>query len=158
MAGDEILMAKVLVVEGDLTQQLITFKHLKVLGVSFSFAEDGVEALDRIQGDPPDLVILDIALPRMNGYEICRRLKANLATKGIPVLMYSTKAGASDLYWGSKQGADACLSKLCPPRELIDTVKRLLGEKLQQPLKQARRFYPSISANSSQRSVAASIA
>lgn len=144
-------MTRVLVVEGNLTQQLITFRHLKALGVSFSFAEDGVEALEHIQGDPPDLVILDIPLPGMNGYEICRRIKANLTTKAIPVLIYSAKAGASDIYWGSKQGADACLSKLCPPRELIDTVKHLLKKRTQ-------RFYPSISANSNQRSVAASIA
>lgn len=147
-------MATVLVVEDDLRQQLIVFKTLKAIGVNTIFADDGVEALQKAQTHCPDLVILDIILPRINGYEVCRRLKSDQKTQKIPVLMYSNKTEDCDFYWGSKQGAEAYLSKLCHPQELINTVKRLLQGKT----KPVWSFQDSISANSIQRSVALSIA
>ncbi len=119
-------MVTVLVVEDDLTQQLIIFKLLKKIWLNAVFAEDGVEALEHIRKNCPDLVILDIILPRMNGYEVCRRLKADKKTQKLPVLMYSNKTEDCDFYWGTKQGADAYLSKLCDPQELVDTIKSLL--------------------------------
>jgi twitching motility two-component system response regulator PilH len=61
----------------------------------------------------------------MNGYEVCRRLKSADKTYKPAVLMYSNKAEKCDFYWGSKQGADAYISKLCRPQELVDTVKQL---------------------------------
>lgn len=124
-------MATVLVVEDNLTQQLIIFKILKKTWLNVIFAEDGVEALEKVRKHRPDLVLLDVILPRMNGYEVCRRLKANQKTQKLPVLMYSNKIEDCDLYWGKKQGADAYLSKLCDPQLLIDTVKYLLPEKTQ---------------------------
>lgn len=149
-----IFMVTVLVVEDDLRQQLIIFKLLKKIWLNIVFAEDGVEALEQVQNNCPDLVILDIILPRMNGYEVCRRLKADKKTQNLPVLMYSNKVEDCDVYWGRKQGADAYLSKLCDPQELIDTVKYLL----QGCAKQVWELQESISASSNQRAVAASIA
>jgi twitching motility two-component system response regulator PilH len=119
-------MGTALVVEDDYTQQLIISKILKRIGLDVIFAGDGVEALELVQSHCPDLVVLDIVMPRMNGAEVCRRLKSNDKTHKPAVLMYSNKREACDFYWGSKQGADACISKLCRPQELVDTVKQLL--------------------------------
>lgn len=124
-------MAKVLVVEDELKQQLIIFKILKTLGIKIIFADNGLEALELVKKHCPDLIVLDIIMPQMNGYEVCRRLKANQKTQNIPVLMYSAKEIEDcDLYWADKQGADAYLSKLCHPQELINTVKCLLRKQL----------------------------
>jgi twitching motility two-component system response regulator PilH len=121
-------MGTALVVEDDRTQQLIISKILKRIGLNVIFAGDGLEALELVQTHCPDLVVLDIIMPRMNGYEVCRRLKSNGKNHKLAVLMYSNKTEQCDYYWGRKQGADAYVSKLCRPQELIDTVKQLLPE------------------------------
>ncbi|MBD0304035.1 MAG: response regulator [Tolypothrix sp. T3-bin4] len=118
-----------LVVEDDRIQQRIISKILAKLDLKVIFAEDGVEALEVAQTQRPDLVILDIVMPRMNGYEVCRQLKSQEKTYKPAVLMFSNKAEECDFYWGSKQGADAYVSKLCRPQELVDTVKYLLPDK-----------------------------
>ncbi len=123
-----MVVTTVLVVEDDQTQQLIISKHLTKIGLNLIFAEDGIEALSLAEIHCPKLVILDIIMPRMNGYEVCRRLKSKNITPKPAVLMYSNKTEECDFYWGSKQGADAYVSKLCPPQELINTVKYLLRE------------------------------
>lgn len=119
-------MSTVLVVEDSLPQREMISTLLESAGLRVLQAEDGVEALSLVQHHHPDLVVLDIMLPRMNGYEVCRRLKRDKKTQQLSIVLYSTKNSASDFYWGSKQGADAYVSKLCHPQELVDTVKQLL--------------------------------
>ena len=115
-------MSTVLVVEDSVTQrEMITGS-----GLTVTIATDGVEALEQIQGHCPDLVVLDIVMPRMNGYEVCRRLKANPKTQKVPVVMCSSKGEEFDRYWGMKQGADAYIAKPFQPTELVGTVKQLL--------------------------------
>lgn len=121
-------MGTILVVDDDLTQQLIVFKILKNTGLNFIFADNGVEALELAQRYSPDLVILDIILPKMNGYEVCRRLKSDDKTQKLAVVMCSNKKEDCDRYWGIKQGADAYLSKPCHPQELLKLVNYLLQE------------------------------
>lgn len=123
-------MGTILVVDDDLTQQLIVFKILKNIGLNVIFADDGVEALELAQRYCPDLVILDIILPKMNGYEVCRRLKSDKKTQKLAVVMCSNKKEDCDRYWGIKQGADAYISKPCHPQELVNTIKYLLQEGL----------------------------
>lgn len=91
-------------------------------------ASDGQEAIEKIenQGLAPDLVVLDIVMPRMNGYEVCRRIKSDPKTKNIPVVMCSSKGEEFDRYWGMKQGADAYIAKPFQPSELVGTVKQLI--------------------------------
>lgn len=121
-------MSTVLVVEDDLKQQQIIAKILATAGLDVIFACDGVEALEMVDSHEPKLVILDIVLPRMNGYEVCRRLKSRAEGKVPIVLIYSNKDEKCDLYWANKQGADAYISKFGGLQELIDTVERLLEE------------------------------
>ncbi|MBW4548508.1 MAG: response regulator [Symplocastrum torsivum CPER-KK1] len=119
-------MGTALVVEDDHTQRLIISKILQKMGLNVIFAGDGIEALELVQTHNPVLVVLDIVMPRMNGYEVCRQLKAEATTYKPAVLMYSNKTEECDFYWGSKQGADAYISKLCRPQELVDTIKQLI--------------------------------
>ncbi|MFB2880343.1 response regulator transcription factor [Floridanema aerugineum] len=119
-------MATVLVVEDNKAQREMISELLIKMGLKVSVASDGVEALEQIDGNPPDLVVLDIIMPRMNGYEVCRRLKSNTKTQNLVVVMCSAKKEEFDRYWGMKNGADAYIAKPFHPQELVGTVKQLL--------------------------------
>ncbi len=119
-------MSTVLVVEDSPAQQAMIADLLKGSGLDVTSASDGVEALEQIQGHRPDLIVLDIVMPRMNGYEVCRRLKADPKTQHLPIVMCSSKGEEFDRYWGMKQGADAYIAKPFQPTELVGTVKQLL--------------------------------
>ncbi|NEQ64116.1 MAG: response regulator, partial [Symploca sp. SIO2D2] len=114
-------MGEVLVVDDDRTQQLIVSKILKRMGLKAIFANDGVEALEQVQKNHPELVILDVLMPRMNGAEVCQRLKENEQTQKLPVVMYSAQERELSSYWRAGGCADAYLSKICHPQALIDT-------------------------------------
>jgi twitching motility two-component system response regulator PilH len=85
-----------------------------------------MEALEYMQVSCPDIVVLDIVMPKMNGYEVCRKLKTDPKTQNVPVIMCSSKAEEFDRYWGMKQGADAYIVKPFQPKELVATIKQLL--------------------------------
>ena len=119
-------MSKVLVVEDSLTQRETISALLQNHQFAVTVASDGVEALEHILSDRPDAIILDIVMPHLNGYEVCRRLKNNPQTETIPVIMCSSKNTEIDRYWGMKQRADAYVIKPFQPTELIETLKYLL--------------------------------
>jgi len=102
-------MSTVLVVEDSVAQREMITDFLRNSGLIVHVASDGVEALEQIQGERPDLIVLDIVMPRMNGYEVCRRLKADPNTQDVPVVMCSSKGEEFDRYWGMKQGKNASL-------------------------------------------------
>ena len=120
-------MRAVLLVEDERVQQIAMLAILRRCGLEVIVASDGVEALAKIHCYCPCLVILDIVLPRMNGYEVCRWLKKNKRTQNIPVIMFTAKSQEFDFYWGTKQGADAYVPKQSHPQKLIDTVNQLLS-------------------------------
>jgi twitching motility two-component system response regulator PilH len=124
-------VSKVLVVEDSQAQREMISGLLQRSGLDVTSVSDGVEAMDLIkslveQGLPPDLVVLDIVMPRMNGYEVCRSLKADPATQHLPVVMCSSKGEEFDRYWGLRNGADAYIAKPFQPQELVGTVRQLL--------------------------------
>jgi twitching motility two-component system response regulator PilH len=125
-------MCLALVVDDDPTQQIIISKLLKKVGLDVIVANDGIEALEQVQSTSPVLVILDIFMPRMNGYEVCQQLKSNKKTQDLPVLMYSGQEREfNPLEKRKTSKADAYLSKLCRPQELLNTVHHLLHQKNQ---------------------------
>ncbi len=119
-------MSTILIVEDSIVQREMMTDLLKASGLEVTHASDGAEALEAIHKAPPDLVVLDIVMPRMNGYELCRRLKSDPKTQNVPVVMCSYKGEEFDRYWGMKQGADAYIAKPFQPIELVGTVKQLL--------------------------------
>lgn len=119
-------MSQVLVVEDSLPQQQMIADLLQRSGMKVMTVDDGLQAIQAIQRQLPDLIVLDIVMPHMNGYEVCRQLKADPKTQHIPVVMCSSKGEEFDRYWGMKQGADAYIAKPFQPTELLGTVKQLL--------------------------------
>jgi twitching motility two-component system response regulator PilH len=119
-------MSQILLVEDNLSQQTMIAELLKNHGLVVTVVDDGVQAIEEIHKAKPDLVILDIVMPKMNGYEVCRRIKNDQKTKEIPVIMCSSKGEDFDRLWGLKNGADAYVVKPFQPMELIGTIKQLL--------------------------------
>lgn len=119
-------MSKVLVVDDNRTYLEMITSLLRENGLEVFTANDGLEALEAVKGQVPDLVILDVVMPRMNGYEVCRELKSNPKTGQVPIVMCSTKDQEFDRHWASKQGADAYITKPFKPQEMLATIKQLL--------------------------------
>ncbi len=119
-------MSTILVVEDSPTQREMILELLKGNGLTVNVANDGLEALEQIRVSCPDIVVLDVVMPRMNGYELCRQLKTDPKTQNVRVVMCSTKGEEFDRHWGMKQGADAYIVKPFQAKEFLGTVKQLL--------------------------------
>ena len=102
--------------------------RLEFEGFGVTTAADGREALQRIIHEKPDLILLDIMMPTMNGYQVCRELKGNAETSSIPILMLTAKSQESDKFWGKEAGADAYVTKPFDMDELIAEMRALLDE------------------------------
>ena len=106
---------------------------LKGAGYQVVTAADGIEAVQRAYGDAPDLIILDITMPRMNGYQACRLLKHDPAVAAIPVIILTGADSRGTEFWSLHTGADAFLVKSAEPAELLATVERLFIESPARP-------------------------
>lgn len=90
-------------------------------------AVDGEEGVAKVGSEKPDLVILDVVMPKMNGFQACRTIKSAPETQSIPVILLTSKNQKSDEFWGKKQGADVYLTKPFDPAELLKAVTGLLA-------------------------------
>ncbi|OGB94591.1 MAG: DNA-binding response regulator [candidate division NC10 bacterium RBG_16_65_8] len=119
-------MGTILIVEDEVDIADLVKYHLEKAGLSARTVADGKQALDLIVRDHPSLVILDLMLPGTDGLEICRRLRANGATKSIPIIMLTARAEEVDRIVGLEIGADDYVPKPFSPRELVARVKAVL--------------------------------
>ena len=124
-------MARILVADDDpLSIKLLNFR-LKSLGHDVIFATDGREALEIAAKEKPDLVLLDIMMPVMNGFQVLRKLKSQEETKNIPVIMLTSKAQEKDIVSGLEVGAVDYVTKPFSFAELIARVNRTLTPRSQ---------------------------
>lgn len=121
-------MAKKILVVDDEPELLkaITIR-LKASGYELVTAPDGVEGLEKAKSLKPDLIVLDVLMPKMDGYEVCRMLKFDEKYKSIPIIMLTAKAQDIDKAVGKKVGADDYLTKPFETQELVDKIKKHLG-------------------------------
>jgi len=118
---------KILIVEDEesllkLESILLTSKGYDVRGVL-----NGQQALEAIQEERPDLVLLDIMLPEIDGFEVCQRIKDNPDTRSIPVIMLTAKKSREDMARGEKVGADWYITKPFKSVMVIETIQRFLS-------------------------------
>lgn len=99
--------------------------NLERAGYEVSTAYDGLEALRAIEEDRPDLIVLDVMMPQLDGFETLKRLKANPNTADIPVIMLTAKSQDADVFRGWQSGVDCYLTKPFNPMELLAFVKRI---------------------------------
>jgi two-component system phosphate regulon response regulator PhoB len=120
------MKAKILVVDDEPdVVQLIDY-NLKAAGYDVLTAADGEEALKKARSSSPDLIILDLMLPEVEGVDVCKILRREPGTSAIPIVMLTAKASETDRVLGLELGADDYVTKPFSPRELVLRVKRLL--------------------------------
>ena len=117
----------ILCVDDSPTELRILSEALAKLGYQVITAADGEEALQQVAESSPDLILLDVVLPKRNGFQVCRQLKSSAPTKNIKVVMVTAKDQKSDRFWGLKQGADEYVTKPVAVDDLIALVQRLLA-------------------------------
>ncbi|MCF7908243.1 MAG: response regulator [Candidatus Omnitrophica bacterium] len=119
---------KILVVDDEAALVEMLKMRLEASGYDVLFAYDGQEALDKAKKSNPDLIILDLMLPKVDGYKVCRMLKFDEKYKSIPIILFTARAQDSDKKMGQEVGADAYIVKPFEPKVLLDKIKELTGE------------------------------
>lgn len=118
---------KILIVDDDIDNLKLIALMLQRAGYEVVKANAGNQALAKAVSDHPDLIILDVMMPDMNGYEVCRRLRSNSNTQRIPIIMFTAKTLIDDKVAGFEAGADDYLTKPTHPAELTSRVKAILA-------------------------------
>jgi len=117
---------KILIVDDELESVKLVGLMLQRHGYEITAAQSGAQALSKVQSENPDLVILDVMMPDMNGYEVCRRLRANPSTAELPIIMFTAKTDVNEKVEGFQAGADDYLTKPIHPDELASRVEAVL--------------------------------
>jgi DNA-binding response OmpR family regulator len=112
--------------EKDLVETM-TFR-LDSLGYEVIPAYDGQEAFNKARKEKPDLIILDLMLPKMDGYQVCGLLKKDTRYRKIPIIIFTARAQQDDIKLGQEMGADAYITKPFEPQLLLDKIKELLNK------------------------------
>jgi DNA-binding response OmpR family regulator len=126
-------MAKILVVDDEEHIVMILKDSLEFSGFQVITALDGQEALLAVEKETPDLVVLDIGMPKLDGWEVCRRLKSNEKTKDVPVIILTAYAQTSDQKKGASLGADRFITKPCDLTYLVEEINALLAKRKIKP-------------------------
>lgn len=117
---------RILVVDDSPTALRITSELLSESGFDVITASDGEEALEVADRDHPNLIVLDIILPRKNGFQVCRKLRSQANTEGVGIVMLSSKNQDHDRQWAERQGADGYLTKPYNADELLRCINSVL--------------------------------
>ncbi|MCP4747717.1 MAG: response regulator [Desulfobacteraceae bacterium] len=117
---------KILVVDDSPTDLKVITGALKDGGYDIITAQDGEEALERVSAETVHLVVLDVIMPKLNGFQVCRRIKSSRVHKRIKVIILTSKKQDSDIFWGKKQGADLYMTKPFEKEELLSNVASLI--------------------------------
>ena len=118
--------ARILVVDDSPTDLSLISAPLLAGGFEVITAHDGDEAIAKAASERPDLILLDVVLPKQNGFQVCRTLKKSPESGHIPVIMLTGKNQPSDRFWGMRQGADEYVTKPFQPEALVQSIQRFL--------------------------------
>ena len=122
-------MAKKILIADDEQNIVISLEFLmKREGFEVLIANDGEEAVRRIRSDPPDLVLLDVMMPKKSGFEVCQEIKADPALAAVRILMLTAKGRDTEVAKGLALGADAYMTKPFSTKELMLRVRETLGQ------------------------------
>jgi DNA-binding response OmpR family regulator len=121
---------KILIVDDEAHIRLLleqTLEELEDEDVEFFFADNGEKALEIAQEERPQLILLDVMMPKMNGYDVCRRIKRDLGMQDIVIILLTAKGQEQDKEKGKEVGADFYITKPFNPDEIIGRAREILG-------------------------------
>lgn len=141
----ELHAAVVLIVDDNRQNLELLEAYMEDIGCQICTAVDGVEAMERVEQRTPDLILLDVMMPRMSGFQVCSKIKADPTLRDIPVVMVTALNEVSDVERAVESGADDFLTKPVQQLELVTRVKsllrvRLLKRRLDEALEQMKRL------------------
>lgn len=119
-------MAKILIADDSLAELQIFQQALSSTGHSIITVMDGEAVEAKIRAGKIDLIILDVIMPKKNGFQVCRDIKSNDQYKHIPIIMVTSRDQESDKFWGKKQGADEYLTKPFKLEDLLKAVNKYI--------------------------------
>jgi len=120
-------VAKILIADDSVTEIELFKAALNDLGHDLFTASDGEETERAFYDNEPDLLILDVIMPKKDGYQVCRNIRSREEFKKTPIIMVSSRNRESDVYWGLKQGADVYMGKPFGTDDLVAKVRKYLG-------------------------------
>ena len=119
-------MATILVVDDAQTDRQLMGKIVAACGHKVEYAFDGEEALTKAKGLSPAMVLLDVVMPKLDGFGVCRRLRKDPVTATIKIVLVTSKGSDSDRFWGRQQGADDHLVKPFTPEQIRQVIGRMI--------------------------------
>jgi len=126
LSDEQLANSNILVVDDNAQNLELVVAYLDTLGCRIATASDGIDALDKVGAEKFDLILLDIMMPRMSGFEVCRKLKSDPETRDIPIIMVTALNELGDIERAVEYGTDDFISKPVNRLELLTRVKSLL--------------------------------
>ncbi len=120
-----MLVKKILVVDDSATDRQFLLETLAKKGYQVVTAESGEDAIAKAKSELPDLILMDVVMPGLNGYQATRTITRDDATKHIPVIMCTSKTAETDKIWGMRQGANDYITKPVDPSQLLAKIGQL---------------------------------
>lgn len=130
---------RILIVDDDATMVNLLFAVLEFEGFEAIKALSGMEALRMIEEERPDLVLLDIMMPEMDGFEVLASLRKDPATKKLPVVMLTARTEDRDVFEGWRRGADEYVTKPFDPQRLVEVIRDVLARSYEERLEERAR-------------------
>lgn len=121
-------MARILIVDDSPSQLMGIRRIVEKLGHEALTAEDGAAGVEAAKRELPDLILMDVVMPNLNGFQATRSITREPSTKHIPIVLVTTKDQDTDRVWGMRQGAKAYITKPFSETELADIIQQMLGE------------------------------
>lgn len=146
-------MTRVLVVEDDRDIADLVVRYLQKAGFEVSALASGARALAAIAQQPPDVIVLDLMLPEVNGTEVCRSVRSNDKTAATPIIMLTARADEAERVAGLEMGADDYLTKPFSPNELVARVRALVRRAERRPFEASRVIYGPIQIDAERHTV-----
>ncbi len=120
-------MARILIVDDSPSQLMSIRRIVEKLGHDALTAEDGAAGVEAAKRELPDLILMDVVMPNLNGFQATRSISREATTKHIPVILVTTKDQDTDRVWGMRQGAKAYITKPFSESELADVINQYIG-------------------------------
>ncbi|MDW8479667.1 MAG: response regulator [Xanthomonadales bacterium] len=120
-------MAKVLIVDDSPTQLASLKRIVERLGHEAVTAEDGAAGVELARREKPDLILMDVVMPNLNGFQATRQISRDQETSHIPIILVTTKDQETDRVWGLRQGAKGYITKPIDEKELVKAIQQHLG-------------------------------
>lgn len=121
---------KILVADDDPAIQKVLFQTFQLEGYEVATASDGEEALSELEGELPDVVVLDVMMPKLDGFDVLKRIRANPRTKTLPVILLTARSSQEDIWQGWQSGVDYYMTKPFDVEDLLKFLEHVLTPKV----------------------------